>query len=473
MPWILWLEECTPRQAFRSGYLLGLFFFGGTIWWLVHVTLPGALFLIAYLALYFAAWGWLAQRILARSHPVYALLLLPSSWVVLEYMRSHFGSGLGWNLLAHTQWNWLPLIQIAGVTGVWGVSFLIVLFNLAVCRALRGRAGRAPLLIAGICVLAASLYGRGVINRLDQNSSSASFRPALLQGNIPQQEKWDEAFQEAIWKRYEELAVEAVKLKPDLIVWPETSAPGFLEELTVRHRLDSIVRSAGIPTLVGLPTENKEKELPYNSAVLFRPDGEEEARYSKIHLVPFGEYIPFRGIFGWLKKYYPVADFAPGEEFTVFPFPSPSLSPRGGEGQGEGGFSVLICFEDLFPELGRQFVREGARCLFVITNDAWFGRSAASIQHLQASVFRAVENQVWVGRAANTGWTGFVDPAGRRLPPPAQLPLFKPGVAVADLQIPSAAGTPYTRWGDWFPVFCLLLTAFGIMKSSHGNTRSA
>jgi len=422
--------------------------------------------LVPALALYFGAWGWLANRILARRKGTAAvLLLLPCSWVALEYARSHLLSGLGWNLLAHTQWNRIPLIQIADLTGVWGVSFLVVFINVALFMAAGGkRAKKVPALAAaGFLIAAVLLYGMFHLHRLNASPSAGSqpppLRVALLQGNIPQSRKWDDSFEEAIWKRYLELVARAKEGKPDLIVWPETAVPGYLEDTLVFARLQGISHSVGVEMLVGLPTEEVETGLPYNSALLLGPDGQERALYSKIHLVPFGEFIPLKPVLGWLKRFYPVADFAPGKTFTVFPTQPP--------------VSVLVCFEDLFPELARRFVREGAGWLLVITNDAWFDRSAASLQHLQASVFRAVENRVWVGRAANSGWTGFVDPAGRRLPPPGQIPRYKAGVATAEIPRSAAGGSLYTRWGDWFPILCLLLTAGDIMRNSRGNARSA
>ena len=423
------------------------------------MTIPGAILLPAALDLYFAAWGWLANRVMAKRSSWRALLLLPASWVALEYLRSHLLTGFGWNLLAHTQWNWLPVIQMADLTGVWGVSFLVVLMNTAICFALKKR--WRPLVIAVTCLAAAWAYGKFLtpIHSLEER-----FYVVALQGNIPQTKKWDEAFQEAIWKRYEGLMAEAVKLKPDLIVWPETAVPGYLEDPAIEVRLKEISRAAGIEMLVGLPTESPvpgtgtvpgTDVFPYNSALLLDRQGGERARYSKIHLVPFGEFIPIKPLFGWLKKYYPVADFAPGREWTVFR--AKGQSPSGTV--PFSAFSVLICFEDLFPELARRFVREGANWLIVITNDAWFGRSAASLQHLQASVFRAVENRIWVVRAANTGWTGFVDPYGVRLSHPSQVPRFKPGIAKAELIISPWPQTFYSRFGDWFPFLCLLLTA--------------
>ena len=467
VPWLFLLEECSPRRAFGRSYLLGLLFFGGTMGWVGLVAIPGVVLLAPALAFYFAAWGWLANRILARYRGAVAapLILLPASWVVLEYVRSHLLSGLGWNLLAHTQWNRIPLIQIADLTGVWGLSFLVVLVNAALFLAAGGkRKKKISALAASACLVAAVLaYGTFRLHRLGSSVSGVSrqdtLRVALLQGNVPQMQKWDESFEEAIWKRYLDLVGQAKERRPDLIVWPETAVPGYLEDSLVFARLQGISRSTGIEMLVGLPTEEIETGLPYNSALLLGPDGQEKALYSKIHLVPFGEFIPFKPVLGWLKRFYPVADFAPGKQFTVFPMEPP--------------VSVLVCFEDLFPELARRFVREGAGWLLVITNDAWFDRSAASLQHLQCSVFRAVENRVWVGRAANSGWTGFVDPAGRRLPPPGQIPLYKAGVAVAEIPLKAAGGSPYVRWGDWLPILCLLLTAGDIMRNYHGNARSA
>ena len=478
VPWILLLEECSPRQAFRIGYLIGLIFFGGTVWWIGHVTVPGAILLPAALALYFAAWSWVANRGLrdleterlrdSAARGSFSLsvfrsfgpvVTLPAAWTALEYLRSHLLTGFGWNLLAHTQWNWIEVIQLAGFTGVWGVSFLVVLVNVALCSVvsrescvLRERVVR--LAGVGAVMITVLVYGNqrlGLYSRPTTQDPRLSFKIALLQGNIPQPEKWDGSFQEAIWKRYEELMAEAVKEKPALIVWPETAVPGTLEDPAIEDRLKEISLSAGAEMLVGLPTEDLESRLPYNSALLLGRDGEERARYSKIHLVPFGEFIPIKPLFGWLKKFYPVADFAPGKEWTVFPTTPP--------------VSVLVCFEDVFPEMARRFVREGAGWLLVITNDAWFGRSAASLQHLQASVFRAVENGVWLGRAANTGWTGFVDPAGRRLPSPGQIPRFKPGVAVTEMPVLSRPGTFYTRWGDWFPILCLAAACLAFLPS--------
>ena len=449
-----------------------------------YVSAAGALLLAGYLALFFAAWGWLANRTMASaswtkkslgsrqiassaSRPPRndMLLILPAAWVVLEYLRSVLLTGFGWNPLAHTQWKWPEVIQLAELTGAWGISFLVVLVNVALFQFLRrdvSARSRRWAAFAGLTLLGLTA-GYGWLRLPGVGSyPSGTFRVCLVQGNIPQTHKWDEAFREEIWQRYERLTQEAARANPQVLVWPETAAPNFLEEPDVRGRLERVARSAAAALLAGVPTERLSSGLLYNSAVLLDGGSRQVDRYDKLHLVPFGEYVPLKLLFGWLENVVPIGDFSPGERFTVFQLPPPAA-----RGAWEvSRFSVLICFEDLFPGLARTFVREGARWLVVITNDGWFGRSAASLQHLQASVLRAVENRVWVARAANTGWTGFVDPAGRRRSAepvsglrPA-IPRFEPGVAAEDL--PSYTVTDeslslYTRWGDWFPALCGLL----------------
>ena len=452
VPWLVSLERSTPRQALLRSYGAGLFFFSSTVGWVSFVTVPGMLFLIAYLSLYFAAWGWFAQRMLSRKASGFRLgISLAAAWVALEFIRSFLLSGFGWNLLAHTQWNWIRLIQVADVTGVWGVSFLVVLLNAALFDAWRQK----KIALSCLCLAAALVYGTVCLRQADGAAQPAqALKVAVVQGNIPQPQKWDAAFQETIWKRYEQLTAQAAAVKPDLIVWPETAVPGFLQEIAVRRRLEQILLSAKTPVLAGVPTENLEDGSLYNSAILFGADSKAIEGYDKLHLVPFGEFVPLKPLFGWLNNVVPIGDFSAGKEFTVFQpdFPVPP-------------FAALICFEDLFPEMSRQFVRAGARWLLVITNDGWFGRSAASLQHLQASVFRAVEDRVWIGRAANTGWSGFVDPYGRRLPRPYQVLRFKPGVAIADLPIRPIRSF-YVRWGDWLPILCFGLAAWAIIKPS-------
>ncbi len=447
LPWLLALEKSSPRKAFLQSYLIGILFFAGTIWWVGYVTIPGTVLLIGYLALYFGIWGWLAQRMVSglrrTPHTVHRtpLLTLPAAWVLLEYLRNTWLTGFGWNLIAHTQWNWIPVIQIADLTGVYGVSFLVVLVNVALWLAYSVqrtayRKGLSAIALAGACLLAALAYGSFRIHQLEVYSRPTthdprlSFRVAVVQGNIPQTEKWDEVFQEEIWHRYETLTGQAAQSRPDLIVWPETAVPGYLEDPEIFERLQKLAQATDTPLLVGAPVTETVSgtERMFNSACLLNPQGNLVERYDKVHLVPFGEYLPLEFFFGWLRRFVLMGNFSPGSRFTVFQpatFRQPFTEDSRLKTHDVLPFSVLICFEDLFPDLSRRFVREGARWLLVITNDAWFHRSAASLQHLQACVFRAIENRVWVVRAANTGWSGFIDPAGRRI---SSVPRFESGV---------------------------------------------
>ncbi len=451
MGWLAWvaflpllaiLEQLSFEKAILWGYLAGALFFAGSLSWFVVLAVPGFLVLAAVLPTMVVLWVVLMHGALQRGGWAF-FVAAPSAWAVSEYLRGNLFSGFGWNLLGHTQWRWLEMIQISDLVGVYGVSFLIVLVNAALYLAWRKRKF-IPLILAALCAAGALGYGASQVARFQRAISDPgeeAFRVAVVQGNIPQAEKWDRDYVAKIWNRYETLTDQAAKAKPDLIVWPETSVPGFLHDPGIAQRLKRLSQETGTLLLAGIPTEAPLAPYPmFNSAVLLGPSGEILEKHSKLHLVPFGEYIPAEPLLGWLNRIYPIGRFNPGERFTVFESPA---------GSAVTPFGVLICFEDLFPALSLRFVREGARFLFVITNDAWFEKTAASLQHLQASVFRAVEGRVWVVRAGNTGWSGFVDPTGRVLKAPHQIPRFKPGTAEALLHTPKLP-SPYLRWGDWF-----------------------
>jgi len=485
VPWLLALRGLGGARAFRWSWLIGFLFFLGSIWWLVRLSavagpmaVIGWLALCAYLALFFGLFGW------ARHRWPGGLLFAPALWVVLEYARSHLLSGFGWNLLAYSQAPWLPVIQIADVTGAWGVSFLIVFVNVAINEAVRdisifrrhveeAKNRSVPafgVALAAAVVLATLAYGAW---RIPQVTGAQMTRVAVVQGNIPQEEKWDEAYQGAILDTYEGLTREAARDQPALIVWPETSVPGFLgldEPLT--QRISRLAASVGIPLLVGAPMSRLDRGVDgpvgkmTNSAVLVGADGILGPQYDKLHLVPFGEFVPGEQWLPWLRNALPpIGEFVPGRDDTVFHLGAGlraqgsghELGPQPPAQSPELKFSVLVCFEDIFPELARRFVREGARLLLVITNDAWFGPTAAAYQHAQASTLRAVELRVPVARAANTGWSGCIDASGRW------------GGAVRDAQgrelftagthpcapSPGTADSLYLRWGDWFVLLCL------------------
>ncbi len=507
VPWLVALRQTSGRRAFGLSYLVGLAFFLGSMWWLTKLTpfggpmaIVGWLVLCAYLALYFGAFGWMAHQLLGTGDGgqgtgknatgrrrfslslepcTLNLLLLPSAWVALEYLRSHLLSGFGWNLLGYSQASAPSVLQVADLTGAWGVSFVLVMMNVAVVTALERRpSGRraAAVIAAGLVMLGTAGYGR---YRLAQPVSGSHVTIAVVQGSIPQDEKWDEARKPVIVAQYAQLTLRAAEGHPQVIVWPETAVPGYLEldePLTAQVR--AVVQSVKTPMLVGAPMARAHDGAweTTNSAALFNADGVLVARYDKLRLVPFGEFVPGESWLPWLRDILPpIGNFVPGQELTVFKLQGARSKVQGVDLEPralslEPTFSVLICFEDVFPDLARRFVNRGAQMLVTITNDAWFGDTAAAYQHAQASTLRAVELRVPMVRAANTGWSGCIDAKGRWLASVRAADgheLFVPGMASCEVTVGNPASL-YRRWGDWFAWLCLLgclgWAIFAIMK---------
>ncbi len=385
------IKNKSPRKAFFIFFLCGFLFYLGALYWLYHVTTFGLIVLCLYLALYFGIFGFLcASSLLQRS-----MISIPFIWIILESIQSHLFTGFGWALLGYSQYENLPLIQIADFSGVYGVSFVIMLVNVAVYRAFQ-RSFRSSVVAFLVLVM---VFGYGA-EKLKNRGEEENIKISVIQGNIPQNVKWDPDATDFIMDRFTDLSRTAALDDPSLIVWPETSFPGFFEsdrELT-KEVLD-LSRELGIPFLIGANTENGIDI--FNSAVLISEKGEIVDKYDKIHLVPFGEYVPFSDRIPVLRDLVlgEFGEFTKGEEYKVF-----SLKRK---------FATLICFEDIFPEMSRKFVQNGAEFLIVITNDAWYGKSGAPYQHAACSVFRAIENRVPVVRSANTGYSCFIDSSGR------------------------------------------------------------
>jgi len=248
------------------------------------------------------------------------------------------------------------------------------------------------------------VYGYGW-HALQQKFMDPDIKVSVIQGNIPQKEKWATEYVDSILARYQQLTLAAAKDKPQLIIWPETSVPGYiLDEPKIFKNIVSLSKKVNTHLLVGSPRESEKGGIYYNSAFLFAGSGEIKKVHDKIHLVPFGEYIPYKNMF-WFLQDSAIGDFSPGEHYTLFSLPNNK--------QKSVQFAVLICFEDIFPSLVRRFRRGGADFFIVITNEAWFKISAEPIQHLAMSVFRAIETRCWFVRAANTGISGFIDPYGK------------------------------------------------------------
>jgi apolipoprotein N-acyltransferase len=469
VPLFFAMEGQSPLKSFLMAYLSGFLFFLGTMYWLVHVTLPGMIIVVAYLAVYFGLFGLIfSHNSLVSDNK--KIFLIPAAWASLEWLRAHALTGFGWNLLGYSQGFNLPAIQVADITGAYGVGFVIMMFNTAVYIFIRGmRRGKDAYIAAAFAVITLLVvFGYGTF-RLNNIFTGEKMRVALVQGNIPQDQKWDERFVGTILSKYESLTKEAAVSNPDLIIWPETSIPGFVEnEQMLASYVKNLVSSIQIPLLAGAPRYGNagSEEAYYNTAFLFLKDASLGGRYDKVHLVPFGEYVPLKGFFFFVHKFAPrpIGDFTAGNDFTVLKVQLKRESKDNNYNWKlvkNVRFSPLICFEDIFPDLARGFVRNNIDFLVNMTNDAWFGRSSAAYQHAQASIFRAVENRINVLRAANTGLSCFIDQKGRITTSVSDKgkDLFVSGYKVSEI-ILSRARTVYSVYGDIFAYACMLLTAF-------------
>lgn len=480
VPLHLAVESASLRRAFRIGWLAGLIGFTGTMSWVVtamhlYGKMPLAAsyavmaLLTAYLGLYIALYA-VGYAWLKRTAPSVLFLTAPSLWVSLELLRTSFLSGLPWALLGYSQYQWLPIIQIADHTGVYGVSFLIVLVNLAstelmlwlLARIRRQDRVRFAWQAPAAAVLAMSIawmYGQSVLRADARSPGTRRLSIGLVQANIDQAHKWDVAYRQETLERYRRLTAQVAD-RSDLIIWPEAATP-FLFELEPQYRLEvtAMAREARAPILFGSPALRYSLDRrPYllNSAYLLSPDGRIMGRYDKQHLVPFGEYIPLHSsvLFFLDKLVEGIGDFEAGTTPTILTVrPQDSPVPQGGEERPAVKFGVVICYEVIFPDLVRQFAANGAEFMTTITNDAWFGRSAAPYQHFGMVVFRSVENRVAFARAANTGVSGFIDPLGRIL---SATPIFTEEAMTGTIPV-QRRPTFYTRYGDVFAYGCVII----------------
>jgi len=475
VPLHLAIVDTTPRRALWLGWLAGFLAFTGIMSWVVTamhqygrmpllVSYPVMWLLAAYLGLYVglyaSAFAWLARRM-----PAEASLIAPCLWVSLELVRAHALSGLPWMLLGYSQYQWLPIIQIADITSVYGVSFLIVLVNVALADLILWgwhRAHHRPALgfprLAPAAALAALLvslaYGQAALSDARRSNSQPAMTVGLVQPNIDQAQKWDQAYRRATLDRYAVLTATAAR-GAHLVIWPEAATPFFFEEEPLyRVEVAALAHRHGVPLLFGSPALRRHPNgRPYllNSAYLLSPNGQIISRYDKRHLVPFGEYIPLHSsvLFFLDKLVEGIGDFEAGTTPTVF-------GPGVTAGDARPNISVVICYEVIFPDLVREFVAEGATLMATITNDAWFGASSAPHQHFAMVVFRAVENRIAFARAANTGVSGLIDPSGRIL---LSIPIFTEQAVTGRLPLRQTL-TFYTRYGDVFAYACVIITAF-------------
>jgi apolipoprotein N-acyltransferase len=502
IPLLLLAFSTPPRQAFAWGFCSGFIYWACSISWMLCLgrtsptpwfwVIAGLIFLAAYAALYIAAFSltvsfWVRRWGLGHLAKNTLLTLgVPILWAGFEYLRAILFAGFPWTPLGASQFRNLSVIQISQWTGAYGVSALIVLINTSLAvTAVRYRWIRAiryyrphPELFVGIFVLLFCIVQLGYGLMRSHRSEMGNALIAVVQPNIPQTLKWSAAESERILQVLHDLTLCAVRRehKPDLVVWPETAVPDVLRSEEVSWPVVQRLATNGVPLLIGsMDYESWTDETRfYNSSFLVEPPGRITASYAKQRLVPMGEYVPLEGIFPFLARLSPLGwTCTPGRQPTVFQLARRDLA-----------FSVLICFEDVFPDISRRFVRGGARLLINQTNDAWLDPSAAAIQHLSHSVFRAVENRVPVVRSANTGVSGFIDRDGHiySIIAPGPNGIAAAGISLAGVFVPDQTMplTAYTRYGDWlfaapaaFSATALLVLSLILLRQNGRKTTNA
>jgi len=398
-----------------------------------------------YLGLYHGLFGLMLGLLARPRDDRRALVVAPFLWAAVELARTRI-TGFPWNLLGIAQVDNIALSRIAGWTGVYGISFEIALVNVAFAAAfLIPRVKRNAMLAAGAAAALVLQAGRLV----DAPSATLNRNAVLVQQNVPVQADWSPNFFQQTMSELTKLTLDSaanLKSKADLIVWPESPAPFFSNDAKFRDSLSDLARNANAWLVVGAigsdaPQPNAEGQL-YNSAILVSPAGEIKSRYDKVHLVPFGEYLPFPSLFsfaGGLTK--EVGQFEHGT----------SHRPLNADGEMLG---VFICYESIFPDEVRQSANHGADVFVNISNDGWYGDSGAYAQHLNQTRMRAIENDRWVLSATDTGVTASIDPWGRVV---ARVQRKQRIALVAPYGLTSVT-TFYTRYGDWFAYACAIIS---------------
>jgi apolipoprotein N-acyltransferase len=479
------LRGLAPRQAARAGLLAGLAAHSAVLHWIYVVTVvyghaPAiagvlapvalAIYIAAFTACFAAGFAWLDAR--GRASP-WALAAL---WASLDYARSFVLTGFPWATLGYAQHENTALLGLASWTGVYGLSFASALASTAgeslfVSRA-RGHAPSRSAYAALACVLLLHAFG---VSQLapEAGPEAKHLRVAVAQGNIDQNHKWSPDWARQTLDLYAELTRRAAVAGAELVVWPESAVPGSAgPEDAAGEFVSALARELRVSLLVGAVGLDRDAEgrvaAFYDSALLYDAGGNYLARYDKSHLVPFGEYVPFRDLLGSFLS--AVARGIASQD--VSPGPGPSALVLG-EGESASRIGAAVCYELIFPDVVRRFAGEGgAELLLGITNDAWYGRTGAPYQFLAITALRAAENRLWLARAANTGVSAFIDARGRVV---QQTPIFARGLLVQDLPLRPAplGGSFYARHGDVFAWCCWFGTAIALWRARGGRSRFA
>jgi len=462
VPILLAIQGLSPGRAAALGLLTGVLASFGMYGWLFEVPsfdLRHAVLLALYVGAYPAIWASATSWALRRDIPL--LLCAPVLWLLIDYLRGHAGFlALPWGTLAQTQHRNLALLQTASMIGEHGVTFLVALGNAALA-ALCLRRERTYATVALLILVTAHAWGA---TELFSPASGRSIRVAALQPNIQVGDRTTEAGREANLARLERLTREAASARPDLIVWPESAIPGDVSDPALLHRLQQLSSDTAVPLILGAAEVEKfatgdnlltiGRRL-FNTAHLFQPSGATSAPYRKRMLVPFAEYVPHADVIPWPEWLAPhVTELTAGDSGQLFTI-APQMS-----------VAALICWENLFSHLARESVNGGAQLLVQLTNDVWFGPTAAPRQHNLMSVMRAVENRVPVVIASNAGPSQLIDGYGRVVA--ATSNVFQESAITGAVAL-GGGGTVYSKTGDWFVLFVLAgaFCTYVLLKRAH------
>ena len=450
------LATARPGSSFLAGVLFGFLHIIGLAYWIFNALyfytgvgfLVSILFLVLvagfFLGLYYGLFALAAAQILQSRGPWFLkTVYVASAWVCTEYLRAHLFSGMPWDLFGYCQYRWLGLIQIADITGVYGISFILVFANCCIYQACAvwpdiRKIFRMVLPAIGL-VAAVLLYGFFRLSLYTaQPALQEEHKTGIIQCSILQDERWQGDTQDMQVARYLAHSDEAFRQGAKLIVWPEAALQTYLQEQIPDSIVQMLAQHNGAlliggPRYIGQPGDY----TFYNSAFLLSKNGIVQF-YDKIHLLPFGEYFPLGFIDVLRNSYAGPRQYSEGSQYRVITTP-------------EGKLATLLCFEIIFPELVRGFVRNGAEILVNISNDAWFGRTSAHYQHFSMAVFRAIEFRRPVLRSANTGISGYIDAAGHIV---SKIDPFQEGVIICSPALGHGESF-YCRYGDLFAYVCM------------------
>jgi len=478
VPLFFAVKKSRPRGAFLLTFVSFLVGYGISLAWLFtalntygHLSPLVSVLVLVLLVVILSAYIALAplfSGLVEKYLKVETFYTVPLFWTAVEFARNYFPcNGFPWGNITNTQYDYATIIQVVDITGIYGLTFLMIMVNWFVALLIFeiGEKKKTGIFVKGglvsLLLVFVVVYGVYRINFIDnQQKAWPSIRAGLLQGNIAQEDKWQKGEEERNLEPYIKYTRALSLSDVDLIVWPEATYPWLIplgEERLPPNTLglDGVYEKNDPFILFGalsVAREAGEREL-FNSLILADKNGSIMGRYHKVHLVPFGEYVPFRKALFFAKKLVaPVGNFSAGEK----------IAPLFTDNYQIGG---LVCYEDVFPEIARAEVSKGANLLAVVTNDSWYGRSSAAFQHLAISIFRTVENRRWMIKAANSGISAVVDAAGRMI---SGTGILEQGFIVSNVKL-GGGFSIYTKIGDLFAWICagisvLLVAMVGFKK---------